>query len=142
MLPEFYDGLNLPEGLHECSIDEVERRFGGTNTRVRLCGILRRLIARGRDCNFRRVVLFGSFVSSGNHPGDVDLFWVLPPGTETNNLALRCRELLDSANSHQALGCDVFWCFDDDEEVQRMTALWSLDREGRKKGLVVIDLQK
>jgi hypothetical protein len=140
MIPYFHDGLNLPAGLHQATMQEVAEHFGKTAKRIQLCASLQRVLNIGKDCKFRKVILFGSFVSSKESPGDIDLFWTLAPGTDTDTLKIHCRELLDAPNSKQRFQCDVFWCFDEDDAIRRMAEMWQLDRSGRKRGLVVIDL--
>lgn len=139
-IPPFYDGDNLPEGLHAATLDDVAKHFGKSAKRNQLCVTLTRIVQTARGCNFKKVVLFGSFVSSKDSPGDIDLFWTLPPGTDTDTLRAECRQLLDAANSKQRFQCDMFWCFDDQDAIKRMAAMWGFDRSGRKRGLVVIDL--
>jgi len=140
MLPAFHDGLNLPIGLYPATAQEVTEYFGKSTRRNLLCMTLQKMLERAKGCNFRKVILFGSFVSSKESPGDIDLFWTLTPGTDTGTLTPECRELLDSANSKERFQCDVFWCFDEQDAISRMSAMWALDRGGRKRGLVVIDL--
>lgn len=71
----------LPVGLHDCTIDEVEERFGQftrSDRRVALmkqlrayCGELRRVV----QASF--LVVDGSFVTSKDEPGDVDILLAL-----------------------------------------------------------------
>lgn len=140
MIPNFHDGLNLPGGLHPATLLEVTNHFGKSARRGQLCGALQKVLERAKDCHFRKVVLFGSFVSAKESPGDIDLFWTLAPGTDTDSLTPSCRELIDPAKSKERFQCDIFWCFDEQDQIGRMAAMWGLDREGRKRGLVVIDL--
>ena len=140
MIPPFHDGTNLPEGIHRATLEDVEAFFGTSVKRTQLCASLRKMLNTARDCQFRKAILFGSFVSSKDSPGDIDLFWTLAPGTDTDHLHHRCRQLLDSANSKGLFMCDVFWCFDDDDSINRMSNMWQIDRQGRTRGLVMIDL--
>jgi hypothetical protein len=138
--PDYCDGSNLAEGIHICTLQELEERFGVGVGRERLFNGLRDVLQRAGECRFRKVMLFGSFVSAKQYPGDIDLIWALPPGTETGELSLRCRELIDSQNSKQRFGLDVFWCYDLPDALQRMAGLFGMDRTGRKRGLVMIEL--
>lgn len=141
MIPPFCDGMNLPAGLHAATLEEVQQYFGTSPKRAYLCGRLQEILQTARECHFRKVILFGSFVSSKVSPGDIDLFWTLAPGTDTDELPNPCRELLDAPNSKSRFMCDVFWCFDDEATINYMTTLWELDRTGRTRGLVMIELQ-
>ena len=77
------DGL-LPSGLHDCSLDEIQARFGsfqGTDRRPRLLERLRELVeACRRSGLFEALVVDGSFVTDKAAPNDVDLIAVLRPG--------------------------------------------------------------
>lgn len=78
----------LPPGLHCCSLDEIQLRFGsfqGSDCRVRLHQDLVRYAAEARDTRMiRALVVDGSFVTSKAAPGDIDLVVALagtfPPG--------------------------------------------------------------
>ena len=140
MIPNFYDGKNLPEGLHQAPVQEVITHFGASARRTALCTSLQNIIAAARSCQFRKVILFGSFVSSKNDPGDIDLFWTLPPDIDTDDLARACKDLINPQTSKALFGCDVFWCFDDDDAITRMVGMWGFDREMQKKGLIMIEL--
>jgi hypothetical protein len=140
MIPTFQDGTNLPVGLHPATMEEVVKYFGNSVKRSRLCTTLQKVLITAKGCNFRKVILFGSFVSSKESPGDIDLFWTLSPGTDTDTLKSNCRDLLDGTNSKERFQCDVFWCFDEDDAIRRMATMWELDRAGKKRGLIMIDL--
>jgi hypothetical protein len=122
-------------------MEEVGEHFGFGERRQMLCGRLLDLLRRARDCGFTRAVLFGSFVSSKEQPGDIDLFWTLPDGADTNDLGVPCRELVDTQHSKQRFGFDLFWCYDVPDAIEFMAGLWAVDRIGRKRGLVMVQLR-
>jgi hypothetical protein len=70
------EGL-LPEGLHDCTLDEVEERFGQfqrSDRRVRLVAELRKYCAELKDVGIARfIVVDGSFVTAKEEPGDIDI---------------------------------------------------------------------
>jgi len=75
------DGL-LPEGIHDCSLEEVHESFGrfrGSDRRPRLYKNLERLVRELRRFRIRiALVIDGSFVTSEPRPNDIDLLLVLP----------------------------------------------------------------
>jgi hypothetical protein len=77
------DGL-LPVGLHDCSLEEIQVRFGAfqdTDRRPKLHERLRELVAALHRCGlFEALLVDGSFVTSKATPNDVDLIAVLRPG--------------------------------------------------------------
>jgi hypothetical protein len=140
VIPHFYDGKNLPEGLHRATIHEVITHFGNSARRAALCTSLQNIIATAQNCHFRKIILFGSFISSKNDPGDIDLFWTLPPETDTDQIAPACKQLINPQTSQALFSCDVFWCFDEHEAIVRMVGLFGFDREMQKRGLIMVEL--
>lgn len=80
MIPNLQDGV-LPEGVHDCTIDEVEKAFGQfrrTDRRPHLTEKLRRYIESVRQSGLAAAVLVdGSYVTAKDEPGDIDLVLVL-----------------------------------------------------------------
>lgn len=147
MLPEFFDGRNLPEGLHEANWVEFEERFGaGTEKRIQLCSRLRTMLESARHCGFRRVVVFGSFVSSKAEPGDFDLLWLMVPNFDRTQLSAPCRELLESNRSRERFGCDVMDAEDDSPFLKMFTSSalgMGYDKDTKTaRGLVVLNLEE
>lgn len=78
MLPEFNEHGLLPEGIHDCTMDEAYARFGTNDQRRRIWNGLKGCI---RAMNFfginkGSIVLAGSYVTDKVVPGDIDL--ILP----------------------------------------------------------------
>lgn len=75
----------LPVGLHEMTLEEVDRLFGRfttTDRRQVLFANLKEYCAELRKVGFVDYVLVnGSFVTSKAVPGDIDMIVVLKPGT-------------------------------------------------------------
>ncbi|MGH9769088.1 MAG: DUF6932 family protein [Blastocatellia bacterium] len=75
------DGL-LPEGIHDCTLDEIGARFGRfqvTERRIQLFGKLRALVDEERQAGLAvELIVDGSFVTDKPEPGDIDLVIVLP----------------------------------------------------------------
>lgn len=69
-LPEYNDNGDLPEGVHEATLDEVVARFGtGSEQRVEVTARLRRILALASSTGgLDRMVVFGSYVSSKPDP--------------------------------------------------------------------------
>jgi hypothetical protein len=140
MIPAFYDENNLPPGRHSCTLMEIGDRFGQGERRQKLFARLCTLAALGKECGFRALVIFGSFVSSKLEPGDIDLFWITHPEIDTDTLRAECKAILDSEKTKAEFNFDVFWCPDEQGSVDRMTALWGQDRSFRDRGLLMIEL--
>jgi hypothetical protein len=87
-IPDMDEHGFLPAAIHECSLEELEQRFGEdrwVDNKMRPCRS--RLFARLRDylAELRRsglpavVLVDGSFTTDKPEPGDIDLAVVLPP---------------------------------------------------------------
>lgn len=79
------DGL-LPTGVHDCSLDEVQQRFGQfqrTDRRCRLMNLLTEFVRDATACQLiKAVIVDGSFVTAEDEPGDIDLILVVPPKSQ------------------------------------------------------------
>jgi len=77
------DGL-LPEGVHDCTLDEIGARFGRfqvTDRRIELFEKLRLLVEEERQAGLAiEIIVDGSFATDKPEPGDIDLVVVLPQG--------------------------------------------------------------
>jgi hypothetical protein len=120
MIPDFVDGVNLPPGGHPCSWDELVDRFGCTPPRQTLCAELLEFINRAKDCGFVSVAIGGSFPTAKDGPGDLDLLFVVPPGTCPELLHDQCKELLDSAMSRVRFGHDFMFCPNQPETLEHL----------------------
>jgi hypothetical protein len=75
------EGL-LPEGIHNCSLEELRERFGSFRSSDRRPQLYRRLdefVMELRRLEIRcSLIVNGSFVTSEPQPNDIDLILVLP----------------------------------------------------------------
>lgn len=82
MIPDLDNGV-LPEGVHSCSIEEVEQvfgRFARSDCRQRLTQTLRRYIEDVRKARIAvAVVVDGSYITAKPEPNDIDLVLALRP---------------------------------------------------------------
>lgn len=81
-IPELDDDGFLPEGVHECSLDELQQRFGGTQRLDqrsvlfdKLGQYLQELRSTGTVVG---LVVDGSFITNKLEPNDIDLVLILP----------------------------------------------------------------
>lgn len=74
------EGL-LPEGIHDCSLDEIREQFGSFQRTDRRCRLFERLESFVRAAKSSglvvAVVVDGSFVTDKDVPSDVDVIVVL-----------------------------------------------------------------
>ena len=80
MIPSLEDGV-LPEGIHECNFEELDRAFGQfqrSDRRVNLTAKLKAYLNEARSSGLViAVIVDGSFVAIKDEPEDIDLIVVL-----------------------------------------------------------------
>ena len=109
MIPDFFDGVNLPPGGHRCTVEELEARFGIGPQRVQLCEKLMHLLESARKCGFVIALIGGSFPTAKEAPKDLDITWFGPSTLTPNNVTPPCAALMDAANSREHFGCDMMF---------------------------------
>jgi predicted nucleotidyltransferase len=76
VIPSLIDGV-LPDGIHSCTIEEVDEafgRYGRTGQRFRLTEKLRSLLGDAKKSGIvAAVVIDGSYVTKKEEPGDIDV---------------------------------------------------------------------
>jgi hypothetical protein len=77
MIPPFNESTFLPPGIYLVTIDEFKERFVYGNRRNEIFLGLLRLISDLKEIGCNVIYVDGSFVSSKERPGDVDICWEL-----------------------------------------------------------------
>jgi hypothetical protein len=65
----------LPPGIHEATLAELVDCFGWNSTRRELFAGLQKALSSLKHAGCRRVFVNGSFVTSKENPGDIDVCW-------------------------------------------------------------------
>ncbi len=96
-IPDFFDKYHLPDGVHECTIEEIERVFLFSEKRKHIWGLFKKLLDRLIDLGLKPSALLidGSFVTGRDEPGDVDFAALIPPETIINAM-----KTLDEHDKH------------------------------------------
>jgi hypothetical protein len=137
----------LPDGIHECTVDEIVERFGAfqeTDRRPRLAKGLRSYIEEVRSAGVGKyLVVDGSFVTAEPRPGDIDLLLVL---RDDIDLAKPVPPFQYNARSKRYVrknyGFDFFVGFENDQSSEQMLALFRdvKNRPGSVKGYLKVVL--
>jgi predicted nucleotidyltransferase len=145
MIPDFYDGVFLPEGEHEATWDEIDVRFGqSSDQRKSLSARLKQFLDIAQGCQFIKVYIFGSFTSAKpKEPSDIDLLWVYREGLNLDSLSFECRQLLNYTAMKEREKWDMFCCSDDPFCVTYMLSGWRKDKNAERtpRGMVLIHLR-
>ena len=128
MIPDFDDGC-LPDGVHDCTFDEVAARFGrfqGTDRRVRLTDRLAAYLDDARRSGIVVAVLIdGSYVTAKDDPDDIDLVVVRRADVDTTNLRPFEYNAISKRMIRSTYKFDVVVAADGSEEVARAVAFFS-----------------
>ena len=85
MIPELVDNV-LPEGVYECSFEEVDAAFGRfwrSDRRIDLTAKLKRFLEDARKSGIvGAIVIDGSYVTGKAEPNDIDLIVAYRPDFE------------------------------------------------------------
>ena len=120
-IPDFTDLGLLPTGVHTCTIEEAQRRFGpfqASDRRPKLFQSLLSLLGEmQRTGLFVAVVLDGSFVTATATPNDIDLLLVVPRSHDWNrDPALHEYNVLSHRRFRRRFGFDAFVVTDGDAD--------------------------
>ncbi|MDQ0046050.1 hypothetical protein J2T18_000322 [Paenibacillus polymyxa] len=82
-IPDFFDNYHLPDGVHECTIEEIEQRFLFSQKRRELWKLFKQMLNRliGLGLQPSAILIDGSFVTGRSEPGDVDFAALIKPET-------------------------------------------------------------
>jgi hypothetical protein len=142
-IPQFESGTgNLPPGIHEATWSEIERRYGTTRHRRLLLRGLRAGLDSLQRAGCRRAYINGSFVTKESKPRDFDALWE----REGVRDAVLDPVILDSTPPREAQKRRYrgeFLPIDSRRGVLGTVLLefFQKDREGRRKGIVALDLR-
>lgn len=85
-IPEFNQHGLLPEGIHDCELDELRLRFGSFQTTDRRVILFQKLLQLIQDLQqsgvCESVIVDGSFTTDTPLPNDIDIIIVFPVGHE------------------------------------------------------------
>ncbi len=143
MLPPFNERGDLPAGIYPVPLAEIRSRLGESETRRPLMRMLRRLYGlAARTGHLERFLVFGSFVTSKEVPGDLDDVALLMAETFRVEEAPReSRALFSHADADALVGASVFWIRRGvlpEREIAAFLDFWQTRRDGTKRGIVEI----
>ena len=140
------DGL-LPEGIHDCTLGEIEARFGsfqGTDHRPRLWAALRVFLRELKAAGLGSALLVnGSFVTAKPAPEDIDLILVLPAGHDlSRDLSPAEYNVLSSQRVRRRHKLDLLVTRADSDQYRRYLGLFQQVRlePSKTKGILRIQL--
>jgi hypothetical protein len=132
-IPEFRNDGHLPEGDWVCTPDEFVARFCVGPKRSIFKRSVSEIAVWGASRGATRVLIGGSFITSTDHPHDLDCLLLFP---KTANIPERTERL-----SIEGVRLDVLFCGEDDAKLlSAFVHLFSRTRNDRNVGTVSINL--
>src|SRR5687767_3940090 len=109
MLPPFTARGELPPGIHQAPLSELEARLGHGFVRQSLFRTLRHLFTlASRAGHLERFLIFGSFVTDKEAPGDLDIVLVMAESFRLEEAPRETRALFSHAEADTRFGASVF----------------------------------
>jgi hypothetical protein len=145
MIPAFDTHGNLPPGIHLATWDAMVAQFGWTVHRRRLLAGLEAALELLRTAGCRRVYINGSFVTSEEEPGDIDVAWE-PTGVDVARL-LELEPVFEDFADRRASQKAKFLCeffpasFAADLVGNTFLEFFQTDKDtGERKGIIALTL--
>lgn len=143
MIPDFDPVTgNLPSGEHTATWQELVERFGHTPWRQKLLAGLRDALGLLKAAGCVRAYIDGSFVTAKDEPGDFDACWDAE-GVDFDRLDERLLTFDRGRATQKAAFLGELFIADvrADPQGTLFRDFFQTDREGRRKGIVVIDMK-
>ncbi len=142
-LPDFNDDGDLPEGVHQTTIEEIIAFFGGGSAQrravtARMVRIYELAKATGM---LDRFIIFGSYITTKSDPGDVDLVLIMRDDFHLDACPEQTRDLFDHIRAQELFGASVFWMrpsFLFLEPIEDFIAHWQIKRDDTRRGIVEV----
>jgi Family of unknown function (DUF6932) len=147
VLPEFDIDGDLPSGIHQATLDELEQRFGRfvvSDRRVNLFAHFNQLMAMARSSGIvDRLVVGGSFVTAEPKPNDIDVVIILSRDIDFEALtASQCtvtdRRALRRVLNTEAL--DIITVRNGTTRMDLVLEFFQSKRDNKKVGVVEVKL--
>ena len=139
MVPEFNKYGNLPAGIYESSLTCIEKRFGlNSKKRISLFKNFHNFLEliTPFKTNIKRLILFGSFVTSKENPEDIDCILIIENGFRFTS------EIGDKIDCSKTL-FNIDLILHEEKNVYQLQSWinhFSKDKELKPKGLVEVIL--
>jgi len=141
-LPDFDSSGDLPEGVHQASMDEIVSRFGKITPQreqvtARLLEIYQLAEATGR---LDRFIIYGSYVTAKPIPNDVDIFLVMTKEFDLDELTGKSRIVFSHIQAQLDLGASVFWVNRETSftNIEDLIVGWQTKRDLSRRGIIEV----
>ena len=144
-LPDFNSNGDLPEGVHQATLDEVVARFGGgtaqrqivTERLLRIYGLVK---ATGK---LERFIIFGSYITAKTGPNDVDIVLIMRNDFRAVDCEEQTAKVFDHNLATKEFGASLFWIRPSLlllETANEFVEHWQIKRDKTRRGIVEVRL--
>lgn len=147
MIPPLNEHGCLPEGIHDCTLDEAGKRFGAfqaSDRRPNLWARFHDFMQELTLCDFMEAVLLdGSFVTATFEPNDIDIVLVVAPDYDlSTDLPLGVYNLLSQHRVRRRFGFDIVVMKSGSHNLEQAVGFFQQVKQqpGTKKGILRIKL--
>jgi hypothetical protein len=144
-IPAFNEHGLLPEGIHDCTLEEVGARFGtfqASDRRSTLWAKFKEFMEDATACELVEAVLVdGSFVTAEIDPNDIDLILIVPEDHNFSaDISMAEYNVVSRRRVHRRCGFDLLVARSDSEEYRRYLSFFQQVRfePEKKKGILRI----
>jgi hypothetical protein len=144
-IPPLNDDGWLPEGVHDCTLDEAAVRFGGfqgSDRRPQLWARFAEFVGEVQACGLiAAIVVDGSFVTAEPGPNDIDLVLVMDAHQNFSGDLLPAHyNVLSQRRVQKRFGFDIVVAINEHETLDQAVAFFQQVRQrpGAQKGLLRI----
>jgi hypothetical protein len=141
-IPSLTDDGLLPDGVHDCSIEEIKSAFGwfgSSGKRFRLFQKLVEYVESVRDADLVvEIIVDGSFVTSTADPGDIDLLVAVRERSSAGTLRPIEYNSISKTRVRRRFGFDILVAPEGSHEFRRHVEFFAQvkGRPGATKGLL------
>lgn len=141
-IPNLTSKGDLPQGLHQATLDEVIVRFGSSSdARKALTTHLLRIYNLVDATNkLERFIIFGSYITEKIAPDDIDLFLVMTEEFNIDDYTGETRDLFSHRRAQHLFRASVFWVSKvmSLESIDNLIEGWQTKRDQTKRGIVEV----
>ncbi len=142
MIPKFENDGNLPKGVYNAPLYEINKIFGTSSARRKwLFENLEKIIELAKSTEkLERVIIWGSFVSDKEFPNDIDLLLVMKSDFVLDKVKSEEKVIFNYIESRIAFNADIFWTKSSigEESINLWLETYQTTRDFRSRGILEV----
>lgn len=146
-IPPFNEQGWLPEGIHDCTLEQVEERFAGfqrSDQRPQLWAKFRAFIGEAKAAGvIKTIVMDGSFVTAEPVPNDIDIIVIVHANHDFSAALPPVHyNILSQRRVRRLFGLDLVVVKQDSKNLEQAVAFFQQVKQkpAAKKGLIRISI--